>query len=79
VLKFIGRPLTGTIDFVAINPKQPLEPVQDKIKGKLAYKEIIDYHFVTESVKVGRVQNFERFSLYINIEELEAEAKEVKS
>jgi hypothetical protein len=24
VLKFIGRPVSGTIDFLAVNPKQPL-------------------------------------------------------
>jgi hypothetical protein len=79
VLKFAGRPVGGVIDFVAVNPKLPIENVREKIKGKLTYKEIIDYHFITDSLKAGRIQNFETFSLYINIEELEAEAKEVAS
>lgn len=79
VLKFAGQPVSGTVDFVAVNPKLPIDSVREKIKEKITYKEIIDYHFVTDSLKAGRIQNFETFSLYINIEELEAEAQEVAS
>lgn len=64
----MGKAVNETIDFVAVNPKLPLEGVREKIGGKLKYKEIIDYHFITDSLRAGRVQNFEKFSLFINVE-----------
>lgn len=70
VVKFVGKVVETPIDFIAVNPKLPIESVQEKIKGKLSYREIIDYHFVTDSLKADKLQNFERYSLFINIEEL---------
>jgi hypothetical protein len=71
VLKFVGKPVSGHVDFVAINPKIPLENVLPKIQGKLSFKEVISYRFVTDSLKAKRALDFEKYSLYINVEELE--------
>jgi hypothetical protein len=70
VVKFSGKALEGQIDFVVINPKLQVENVRSKIQGKVSYKEIIDYHFINESLKAGRLQNVEKYSLFVNVEEL---------
>lgn len=67
------------IDFVAINPKLNIDDVRKKIDGKLNYKEIIDYHFVTNTLKNNYLQNYEKYSLYINVEELAFNEKEASA
>lgn len=69
--------MSDHIDFIAINPKLDIDEVRKKIDGKLNYKEIIDYHFVTITLKNNYLQNYEKYSLYINVEELAFNEKEV--
>lgn len=38
VIKFVGKAVSGPIDFVAVNPKLPLNTIKEKIDGKLAYR-----------------------------------------
>lgn len=70
MVNFAGKPTSDHVDFIAINPKLNIDDVRKKIDGKLNYKEIIDYHFVTNTLKSGYLQNYEKYSLFINIEEL---------
>ena len=50
-----------------INPKTLPEDVAKIVEGKLNYKEILDYNFITDSLKDGKMKNFEKYSLFINI------------
>lgn len=79
MVNFAGKSTNDHIDFIAINPKLKIDEVRKKIDGKLNYKEIIDYHFVTNTLKSGYLQNYEKYSLYINVDELAFNEKEVSA
>ena len=58
------------MDFLLINPATKPEVVNHKIDGKINFKEMLDYHFVEDCLKEGRLKDFEPYSLYVNIPEL---------
>lgn len=70
VIKFNDRIIKDTVDFILINPLMKIENIKSKIDGKIAYKEILDYHCICDSLKDGNLKDFEKYSLYINIGEL---------
>jgi len=40
------------------------------VEGKLNYKEILDYNFITDSLKEGRLKNVEKYSLFVNVKQM---------
>jgi hypothetical protein len=67
VVKFAGKAVSELVDYVAVNPKLEINSVISKIEVKLPYREIVDYHFITNSLKGKYLQNAEKYSLHINV------------
>jgi hypothetical protein len=45
------------VDFLLVSNLTKPEVVDDMVDGKLNYKEILDYSFITDSLKEGRLKN----------------------
>ena len=61
-----------------INPKTEPEFVSKKVDGKLVYKEMLDFNFISDCLKDGKLKNFEKYSLYVNVQDLWSNSKEKK-
>jgi hypothetical protein len=53
-----------------ISKLQSPESILGIIDGKIHFKEMLDYNFITDSLKEGKLKNFEKYSLYVNVQEL---------
>lgn len=62
-----------------INPKLDPEVIINKINGKVHFKEMLDYNFITDCLKEGRLKNFEKYSLYVNVQEMWSQEQETKT
>ena len=56
------------VDFLLVNPKMNIETLRKKVDSEISYREIIDYHFIIDSNKVNQLQDFEKYSLYVNVD-----------
>ena len=65
------------VDFLLVNPKMTIETLRRTVDSKISYREIIDYHFIVDSNRVNSLQDFEKYSLYVNVDFLGFGEKEV--
>ena len=65
------------VDFLLVNPKMNIETLRSKVDSKISYREIIDYHFIVDSNRANSLQDFEKYSLYVNVDFLGFGEKEV--
>lgn len=71
VVAFQGRAVQGEVDYLLIHPLLLPEAVHSKVAGKVAYKEMLDYRFVEESLQQGKLLSQEPYSLYFNLHQFE--------
>ena len=45
------------VDFLLVSKLVKPEVVDEIVDGKLNYKEMLDYNFITDSLKEGRLKN----------------------
>jgi hypothetical protein len=70
VIEFKQKPVREKVDFLLINPALKPEVIHDKVQGKINYKEMLNYHFITDCLQEGTLKDFEKYSLYVNIQDL---------
>lgn len=58
VVEFKMNRIDQEIDFLLINPKLDPQVIINKLDGKVQFKEMLDFNFITDCLKEGRLKNF---------------------
>lgn len=48
-----------------------VEHIRSKIASKIKYKEIVDFHWVQDCLKIGKQVCHEKYSMFVNVGEEE--------
>lgn len=69
VIKYTGKAMhSAVVDFLLVNPKMNIQTLRNKVDAQISYREILDYHFIVDSNRANQLLNYEKYSLYINLD-----------